>query len=59
MQPGSSEKRSAAPATEALGHIAVVKRYLWNEKELLDAIAYVLYDQGEPLDGSGVQNRER
>lgn len=25
------------------------KRYLWNEKELLDAIAYVLYDQGEPL----------
>jgi REP element-mobilizing transposase RayT len=26
------------------------KRYLWTEKELLDAIAYVLYDQGEPLD---------
>jgi len=25
------------------------RRYLWNEKELLDAIAYVLYDQGEPL----------
>ncbi len=25
------------------------KRYLWSEKELLDAIAYVLYDQGEPL----------
>ena len=30
------------------------RRYLWTEKELLDAIAYVLYDQGEPL-----QNRER
>jgi REP element-mobilizing transposase RayT len=26
------------------------RRYLWTEKELLDAIAYVLYDQGEPLD---------
>jgi REP element-mobilizing transposase RayT len=25
------------------------KRYLWNEKSLLNAIAYVLYDQGEPL----------
>jgi REP element-mobilizing transposase RayT len=25
------------------------KRYLWTEKALLDAIAYVLYDQGEPL----------
>ena len=25
------------------------KRYLWTEKQLLDAIAYVLYDQGEPL----------
>src|SRR3989442_988477 len=25
------------------------KRYLWTEKELLDAIAYVMYDQGEPL----------
>ena len=25
------------------------KKYLWTEKELLDAIAYVLYDQGEPL----------
>lgn len=25
------------------------RRYLWTEKELLDAIAYVLYDQGEPL----------
>jgi REP element-mobilizing transposase RayT len=25
-------------------------RYLWTEKELLDAIAYVLYDQGEPLE---------
>lgn len=30
------------------------KRYLWTERELLDAIAYVLYDQGEPL-----QNPER
>ncbi len=30
------------------------KRYLWTEKELLDAIAYVMYDQGEPL-----QNPER
>lgn len=26
------------------------RRYLWTEKELLDAIAYVLYDQGEPLE---------
>jgi REP element-mobilizing transposase RayT len=25
------------------------KRYLWTEKALSDAIAYVLYDQGEPL----------
>jgi len=25
------------------------KKYLWTEKELMDAIAYVLYDQGEPL----------
>jgi REP element-mobilizing transposase RayT len=25
------------------------KEYLWTEKELSDAIAYVLYDQGEPL----------
>ena len=25
------------------------KKYLWTEKELSDAIAYVLYDQGEPL----------
>jgi len=25
------------------------RRYLWTEKQLLDAIAYVLYDQGEPL----------
>ena len=25
------------------------KRYLWTEKQLADAIAYVQYDQGEPL----------
>jgi REP element-mobilizing transposase RayT len=25
------------------------KKYLWTEKALIDAIAYVLYDQGEPL----------
>jgi REP element-mobilizing transposase RayT len=25
------------------------KKYLWTEKQLSDAIAYVLYDQGEPL----------
>jgi len=25
------------------------KKYLWTEKQLHDAIAYVLYDQGEPL----------
>ena len=25
------------------------KRYLWTEKQLADAIAYVMYDQGEPL----------
>ena len=30
------------------------KRYLWTEKQLDDAIAYVMYDQGEPL-----QNPER
>ena len=30
------------------------KRYLWTEKELLDAVAYVTYGQGEPL-----QNPER
>jgi REP element-mobilizing transposase RayT len=30
------------------------KKYLWTEKELADAIAYVTYDQGEPL-----QNPER
>ena len=30
------------------------KRYLWAEKDLLEAVAYVLYDQGEPL-----QNPER
>ena len=30
------------------------KRYLWTEKALNDAIAYVKYDQGEPL-----QNPER
>jgi REP element-mobilizing transposase RayT len=26
------------------------KKYLWNETQLADAIAYVEYDQGEPLD---------
>jgi len=26
------------------------KKYLWNEKQLADAIAYVECDQGEPLD---------
>ena len=26
------------------------KKYLWDEKQLADAIAYVDYDQGEPLD---------
>jgi len=26
------------------------KKYLWTEKEVADAIAYVEYDQGEPLD---------
>jgi hypothetical protein len=26
------------------------KKYLWNERQLADAIAYVDYDQGEPLD---------
>ena len=26
------------------------KKYLWDEKQLADAIAYVEYDQGEPLD---------
>ena len=26
------------------------KKYLWTEKELADAIAYVQYDQGEPLE---------
>ena len=36
------------------------KRYLWTEKELNDAIAYVRYDQGEPLpDHDQLQNRER
>jgi len=25
------------------------KKYLWTEKELVDAIAYVQFDQGEPL----------
>jgi REP element-mobilizing transposase RayT len=25
------------------------KRYLWTEQDLINAIAYVLYDQGEPL----------
>jgi REP element-mobilizing transposase RayT len=25
------------------------KRYLWNEKDVTNAVAYVLYDQGEPL----------
>jgi REP element-mobilizing transposase RayT len=25
------------------------KKYLWTEKNMTDAIAYVLYDQGEPL----------
>ena len=30
------------------------KRYLWAEKDLLEAVAYVLYDQGELL-----QNPER
>jgi REP element-mobilizing transposase RayT len=25
------------------------RRFLWTEKSLMDAIAYVLYDQGEPL----------
>jgi REP element-mobilizing transposase RayT len=25
------------------------KKYLWNEKQLADAIAYVRYEQGEPL----------
>ncbi|HEY2974445.1 MAG TPA: hypothetical protein VGJ48_18145 [Pyrinomonadaceae bacterium] len=25
------------------------KRYLWTEQDLVNAIAYVLYDQGEPL----------
>ena len=25
------------------------KKYLWTEKALADAIAYVMYDQGEPL----------
>jgi len=26
------------------------KKYLWDDKQLADAIAYVEYDQGEPLD---------
>ena len=26
------------------------KKYLWDDKQLADAIAYVQYDQGEPLD---------
>jgi len=26
------------------------RRFLWTEKDLLDAINYVLYDQGDPLD---------
>ncbi|MBA2525263.1 MAG: hypothetical protein H0V18_05685 [Pyrinomonadaceae bacterium] len=26
------------------------KRYLWTDEQLGGAIAYVLYDQGEPLD---------
>src|SRR5712692_7394882 len=26
------------------------KKYLWDERQLADAIAYVEYDQGEPLD---------
>jgi REP element-mobilizing transposase RayT len=25
------------------------KRYLWTEQDLINAIAYVMYDQGEPL----------
>jgi|SRR5882672_2482558 len=25
------------------------KRYLWTERELSNAIAYVMYDQGEPI----------
>jgi REP element-mobilizing transposase RayT len=25
------------------------KRYLWTEQQLINAIAYVMYDQGEPL----------
>ena len=30
------------------------KRYLWTEKELNDAIAYVKYDQSEPLQSDGM-----
>jgi len=26
------------------------KKYLWSKKQIADAIAYVEYDQGEPLD---------
>jgi len=36
------------------------KRRLWTEKQLLDAIAYVLYDQGEPLPQyDSLYNRKR
>ena len=28
------------------------KKYLWTDKELANAIAYVQYDQGEPLGSS-------
>ena len=35
------------------------KKYLWTEKQLNDAIAYVLYDQGEPLPEHELQNCDR
>ena len=31
------------------GSVDRFQRYLWTEQDLINAIAYVLYDQGEPL----------
>ena len=45
MREAGSWKSERSPWVENGGST----KYLWTEKELADAIAYVLYDQGEPI----------
>ncbi len=45
----SMRENSCWPANRTPWVYRGSKRYLWTEEQLCDAIAYVLYDQGEPL----------